>query len=353
MDLVEAPASLPCFLGTLAMRILVVGGAGYIGSHAVRRLLSAGHEVRVFDNLSQGHARAVPDGLLVRGDLDDRASLEAAFASSSFDAVMHFAAWTSVPESVADPARYYRNNLVGSLNLLDAMRAAGVRRIVFSSTAAVYGVPETLPITEDAPTRPINPYGFTKLAIERAMADYASAYGLGFAALRYFNACGAAEDGSIGEDHEPETHLIPIILQVAMGRRPGIKIYGTDYPTPDGTCVRDYIHVEDLAEAHRLVVERLEPGQPLHYNVGTGQGFSVREVIAAARSVTGQAIPVVEEPRRAGDPPVLVASPETLVRDTGWTPTLSTLDAITRTAWLWHTSRTEGFDDRRQARHGS
>ena len=329
------------------MRILVVGGAGYIGSHAVRCLLRAGHDVRVLDNLSQGHAAAVPEGLLVRGDLDGRAALEATLRDLAVDAVMHFAAWTSVPESVADPARYYQNNLVGSLNLLDAMRAAGVRRIVFSSTAAVYGIPDAVPITEDTPTRPINPYGVTKLAIERAMADYSAAYGLGFAALRYFNACGAAEDASIGEDHAPETHLIPIILQVGLGRRERIAIQGTDYPTPDGTCIRDYIHVEDLAEAHRLVLERIEPGSALTYNVGTGTGVSVRQVVEAARRATGHPIPAVEHPRRPGDPPALVASPAALARDLGWVPRYTDIDAIVRTAWRWHSTHPDGYAGRR------
>src|SRR4051794_17762091 len=270
------------------MRILVVGGAGYIGSHAVRRLLRAGHDVHVFDNLDLGHAWAAPEGRLIIGDLADRAALESALRSAGAEAVMHFAAFASVPESVADPSKYYRNNIVGTLNLLDAMRAAGARRIVFSSTAAVYGVPDVVPIPEDAPTRPINPYGATKLAAERALADYAAAYGLGTAALRYFNACGAAEDGSLGEDHEPETHLIPLVLQVALGRRDSIAVFGTDYPTPDGTCVRDYIHVEDLADAHLLALDRIEPGRSLTYNVGTGRGFSVHEVIEAARRVTGR-----------------------------------------------------------------
>jgi len=328
------------------MRILVVGGAGYIGSHAVRCLLRAGHDVRVLDNLSQGHAAAVPEGLLVRGDLADRPALESALRELAVEAVMHFAAWTSVPESVTDPSRYYRNNLVGSLNLLDAMRSAGVRRVVFSSTAAVYGIPEAVPITEASPTRPINPYGFTKLAIEHAMADYAAAYGLGFAALRYFNACGAAADASIGEDHAPETHLIPIILQVAQGRRERITIQGTDYPTPDGTCIRDYIHVEDLADAHRLVIERLEPGQGLIYNIGTGTGVSVRQVVEAARRVTGHPIPAVEHPRRPGDPPALVASPQALTRDLGWSPRYTDIEAIVRTAWRWHSAHPDGYADR-------
>ena len=236
------------------MRILVVGGAGYIGSHTVRHLAKVGHDVWVFDNLSFGHSRAVPQGRLIEGDLSNISALEAALRAHAIDAVMHFAAFTSVPESVTDPARYYRNNVVGALNLLDAMRAAKVGRIVFSSTAAVYGVPDEVPITESSPTRPINPYGVTKLAIERALSDYAAAYGIGTAALRYFNACGAAEDASIGEDHKPETHLIPLILQVALGQRANITLAGIDYPTPDGTCIRDYIHVDDLADAHHRVL---------------------------------------------------------------------------------------------------
>ena len=288
------------------MRILVVGGAGYIGSHAVRRLLAGGHEVCVLDNLAAGHREAVPEGLLTVGDLMDRDGLAAILKAGAFDGVMHFAAHTSVPESVADPAKYYRNNVVGSLNLLDAMRAAGVARIVFSSTAATYGIPAEVPIKESAPKQPINPYGFTKLVIETALADYARAYGLGFAALRYFNACGAAADASIGEDHAPESHLIPLVLQVALGQRESVSIFGTDYPTPDGTCVRDYIHVEDLAEAHALVLEQIRPGAGLTYNLATGTGYSVRQVVEAARRVTGLPIPTVEKPRRDGDPHLAV-----------------------------------------------
>jgi UDP-glucose 4-epimerase len=324
------------------MRILVVGGAGYIGSHAVRSLIEAGHNVRVFDNLVCGHAEAVPRGLLIEGDLYDRPALEASLRAQQTDAVMHFAAFASVPESVADPARYYRNNLIGSLNLLDAMRAVGVPRIVFSSTAAVYGDAAS-PILEDSPKQPINPYGFTKLAIEHALADYARAYGFGFAALRYFNACGAAEDGTIGEDHTPENHLIPVVLQAALGQRENVAIFGTDYPTPDGTCVRDYIHVVDLAEAHVRVLELIEPGRGLFYNVGTGAGVSVRQVVEAARRVTGCPIPTEERPRRAGDPPVLVASPDLLVRDLAWSPRYTDIDAIIRTAWEWHSTHPSGY----------
>ncbi len=325
------------------MRILVVGGAGYIGSHTVRHLAKVGHDVRVFDNLIHGHARAVPAGRLIEGDLADPAALESALRGHAIDAVMHFAAFTSVPESVTEPARYYRNNVVGAINLLDAMRAAGVGRIVFSSTAAVYGVPDEVPITEASPTRPINPYGFTKLAIERALADYASAYGIGTAALRYFNACGAAADASIGEDHKPETHLIPLILQVALGQRADISIAGTDYPTPDGTCVRDYIHVDDLADAHLRVLERIEPGRSFTYNVGTGSGVSVLEVVEAARKVTGHPIPVKEGTRRAGDPPALVASADLARRDLGWSPRHTDITSIVASAWAWHSTHPRGY----------
>jgi UDP-glucose 4-epimerase len=325
------------------MRILIVGGAGYIGSHAVRALLGAGHDVRVFDNLVYGHAEAVPEGLLVRGDLADRDALERALKDQRSEAVMHFAAYASVPESVSDPARYYRNNLIGTLNLLDAMRAAGVGRIVFSSTCAVYGVPGSVPIHEDCPTKPINPYGFTKRAMEVALGDYASAYGLGFTVLRYFNACGAAADGTIGEHHKPETHLIPIALQVALGQRQSISIFGTDYPTPDGTCIRDYIHVDDLADAHIRALLRLELGKGMVYNVGTGKGMSVRQVVEAARRVTGRAIPVLEQPRRAGDPPELVAEGNAIRRDLGWSPRYTEIEAIVETAWKWHSAHPCGY----------
>ena len=320
------------------MPVLIVGGTGYIGSHAVRGLVQAGHDVWVYDNLSQGHAESVPAERLIRGELADRAGLEAALRAHKIDAVMHFAAFASVPESVAEPAKYYQNNLVGTLTLLDAMRAAGVGKIVFSSTAAVYGVPEAVPIPEESPKQPINPYGFTKLAMEHALADYARAYGLGYAVLRYFNACGAAEDATIGEDHTPESHLIPIILQVALGQRENIAVFGDDYPTPDGTCVRDYIHVEDLADAHIRVLDRIEPGRGLTYNVGTGVGVSVREVVAAARRVTGHPIPVIVQPRRPGDPPALVASSRAIQRDLGWSPRYNEIEGIVASAWKWHKS---------------
>ncbi|MBX6313067.1 MAG: UDP-glucose 4-epimerase GalE, partial [Isosphaeraceae bacterium] len=305
-----------------------------------------GHEVWVFDNLDLGHAAAVPGDRLIVGDLADPRALEAALRVEPIDAVMHFAAFASVPESVGDPAKYYRNNVVGTLNLLDAMRATGVKRLVFSSTAAVYGIPETMPIREDAPKEPINPYGFTKLAMERALADYALAYSFGTATLRYFNACGASDQAEIGEDHTPETHLIPLILQVALGHREAISIFGTDYPTPDGTCIRDYIHVDDLADAHIRVLERIEPGKSLVYNVATGQGYSVREVLDAARRVTGHPIPAVERPRRPGDPPVLIASPVAIQRDLGWKPRYVEIEAIIASAWRWHSRHPQGYRDR-------
>ncbi len=324
------------------MRLLIVGGAGYIGSHAVKLLREHGHEVRVFDNLVRGHVQSIPPECLIQGDLSDRNQIETALRDHKIEAVMHFAAFALVPESVSDPALYYHNNVVGSLNLLDAMRAAGVRKLVFSSTCAVYGQVEP-PIREDAPKAPINPYGFTKLVIEQAMLDYAAAYGLGFAALRYFNACGAASDGSIGEDHDPETHLIPLILQVALGQRESISIFGTDYPTPDGSCIRDYIHVEDLAEAHRLALEKIEPGKGLILNLGTGHGYSVREVIEAARRVTGHPIPAQERPRRPGDPPALFADPSAAREALGWSARHTDIEQIVASAWRWHQAHPSGY----------
>src|SRR6516162_4802126 len=281
------------------MRILVTGGAGYIGSHAVRHFLSRGHDVWVYDNLSMGHRAAVPAERLIGGDLTETPRLDQALVAHRIEAVVHFAAFAYVGESVTQPARYYQNNLVNTLNLLDAMRRLGINRVVFSSTCATYGVPEKVPITEDEKQKPINPYGNTKLAVEHALADYAAAYNWGFAALRYFNAAGASPAGDIGEDHKPETHLIPLVIQAVLGQRPHIEIYGTDYPTPDGTCIRDYIHVDDLAEAHLLALENLEPGSEMIYNLGIGKGYSVREVIRAVEEVTGKQVPVRETPRRA------------------------------------------------------
>jgi UDP-glucose-4-epimerase GalE len=327
------------------MKVLVVGGAGYVGSHAVRALQAAGHQAWVFDNLFQGHRGAVPDGKLIEGNLLDRSQIEQALATSGAEAVMHFAALTLVGESCEHPARYYENNVVGSLNLLEAMRSAGVWRIVFSSTAATYGTPESSPICEDAPQRPINPYGFTKLAIEHALESYAAAYGFGFAALRYFNAAGASSSGEIGEDHAPESHLIPIVLQVALGQRPHITIFGDDYPTPDGTCIRDYIHVEDLCDAHVRALERLQPGTMFKLNLGTGSGFSVRQVIDACRKVTGREIPEVIGPRRPGDPPELVADSRRAQQLLEWQPKHTQIEQVVASAWKWHESHPGGYGD--------
>ena len=325
------------------MRILVTGGAGYVGSHCLRHLLNGGHEAVVYDNLFQGHAPAVPAGLLVQGELSDQPKLTALMKDRRIDAVMHFAALALVGESVQKPELYYRNNVLGSFHLLDAMREAGVRKIVFSSTTATYGTPAKMPIAETTPQQPINPYGFSKLVVERMLDDFAAAHGFGFAALRYFNAAGAATDGSIGEDHTPESHLIPIVLQVALGQRPSISIFGDDYPTPDGTCVRDYVHVEDLASAHLAALERLQSGQAIKVNLGTGRGYSVREVIEACRRITGHPIPAVTAPRRAGDPPELIADARLARELLGWTPRYTTIESIVETAWRWHQSHPRGY----------
>ncbi len=325
------------------MNVLVPGGAGYIGSVAAAHLRRHGHEVWVYDDLSRGHPAVVPEGRLVRGGLAERERLEDVLRQQRIDAVMHFAAYALVGESVADPALYYRNNLVGTLSLLDAMRAADVHRLVFSSTCATYGEPPEMPIGEDTPQRPVNPYGFSKLAVERALTDYSRAYGLGFASLRYFNACGASQDGRLGEDHEPETHLIPAALRVALGRSDHLTLHGDDYPTPDGTCIRDYIHVEDLAEAHRLALERLRPGEGLCLNLGTGRGFSVREVVEACRRVTGHPIPARVGPRRPGDPPALVADPSRARQALGWQARWTDLDRIAASAWRWHAAHPSGY----------
>jgi UDP-glucose 4-epimerase len=327
------------------MRILVTGGAGYIGSHAVRLFLSRGHDVRVLDNLSMGHRAAVPPDRLIVADLAEVHRLDQVLVEYRIEAVVHFAAFAFVGESVSNPAKYYQNNLVNTLNLLDSVRRHGVKRFVFSSTCATYGIPEVVPITEEEKQRPISPYGHSKLAVEYALADYAAAYGWGFAALRYFNASGASPDGTIGEDHDPETHLIPLVLQAAAGRRPAIQVFGTDYPTPDGTCIRDYIHVDDLAEAHLLALERLEPGPGLKLNLGMGRGYSVREVIRAAEEVTGRKVPVHEGPRRAGDPPVLVAASDRARHALHWQPRYADLRPIVETAWNWHRAHPNGYDD--------
>ncbi|APW62048.1 UDP-glucose 4-epimerase GalE [Paludisphaera borealis] len=327
------------------MNVLVSGGAGYVGSHAARMLANAGHEVWAYDNLVFGHRGAVAPGRLIEGDLLDRPKLEAALKAHKIDAVMHFAAFAYVGESVTDPGKYYHNNVVGTLSLMDAMRAVGVRRIVFSSTCATYGEPESVPIRESQAQNPINPYGYTKLVIERALADYAKAYKWGYAALRYFNASGASADGDLGEDHDPETHLIPLVLQVALGQREHITIFGDKLPTPDGTCIRDYIHVDDLASAHISALERLEPGTEFKCNLGTGQGTSVKEVVDACRRITGHAIPAVIAGPRAGDPPALVADASLARRELGWTPRFTSIAPIVESAWRWHQKHPNGYGD--------
>ncbi|HJQ82311.1 MAG TPA: UDP-glucose 4-epimerase GalE [Lacipirellulaceae bacterium] len=327
------------------MRVLVTGGAGYVGSHSAKLLAERGHEVTVVDNLAEGHRTAVGKLPLVVADLLDRERITAVIREKRVEAVMHFAAFAYVGVSVTEPAKYYRNNIVGTLALLDAMRAGGVDRIVFSSTCATYGNPQRVPITEDHPQNPISPYGFTKLAIEHALADYAHAYNLGYAALRYFNASGAAADGTIGEDHDPETHLIPLVLQVALGQRQQAEVFGTDYPTPDGTCVRDYIHVDDLATAHLAALEKLKPGDELKLNLGTGEGASVKQVIDRCREVTGHPIPTREGPRRPGDPPELVADPSAAKRVLGWQAKYKDVRTIIETAWRWHSKHPRGYGD--------
>lgn len=328
------------------MKVLVVGGAGYIGSHSAWMLQRGGHEVWVYDNLSEGHRAAVPEGKLIEGDLMDGEKLQQVFAEHKIDAVMHFAASCYVGVSVTDPAPYYQNNIVGTLSLLDAMRASGVDKIVFSSTCATYGIPDVVPITEAEKQAPINPYGFTKLAIEHALADYSHAYGLQYAALRYFNASGASDEHPIGEDHQPETHLIPLVLEVALDQRENIKVFGDDYPTPDGTCIRDYIHVDDLATAHVAALEQLEPGSKLKLNLGTGQGASVKEVIEASRRVTGHPIPAEIVARREGDPPQLVADASLANKTLDWQPKYTDIEEIVASAWKWHQAHPRGYDDR-------
>ena len=328
------------------MHILVTGGAGYIGSHSVRLFLERGHDVWVYDNLCFGHRGAVPAERLIVGDLGELPRLDQVLLEKRIDAVVHFAAFAFVGESVKEPGKYYQNNLVNTLNLMECLRRNGVWRFVFSSTAATYGSPDKVPITEDARQHPINPYGASKLAVERALADYAAAYGWSYAALRYFNAAGDSPDGMIGEDHDPETHLIPLIIQAALGQRPAIEIFGTDYPTPDGTCIRDYIHVDDLADSHLLVLERLQQGRGNCYNLGIGRGYSVREVIRTVEEVAGKKVNVKEGPRRPGDPPVLVASSEKIQRELGWRPRYTELRAIVETAWSWHRTHPRGYGDR-------
>lgn len=328
------------------MAILVTGGAGYIGSHTALALLEQNRETVIIDSLYQGHKAAIHGGVFYKGDLRDEALLDRIFTEHQIEGVIHFAANSLVGESMKDPGKYYNNNVYGTLCLLEAMVKHGVRAIVFSSTAAVYGEPETVPIKETAPTNPTNAYGETKLAMERMIHWFESAHGLKYVSLRYFNAAGAHPSGKIGEDHDPETHLIPLILQVALGKRESISIFGGDYPTPDGTCIRDYIHVCDLADAHLLAVDHLiQGGDSGIYNLGNGKGFSVKEVIEIAREVTGHPIPAKMEPRRAGDPAVLVASSDKCKSELGWKPVRTDLKTIIQDAWNWHQNHPDGFND--------
>jgi UDP-glucose 4-epimerase len=330
------------------MNILVVGGAGYIGSHCIRQLIAAGHRPVVLDNLVYGHRAAVPPGAaFYEADLGDEAAVGRVLATEKIDLVMHFGAFCYVGESVTDPLKYYFNNSVAALHLLRAMLAAGVKKFVFSSTCATYGVPAKLPITEDLPQAPINPYGQTKLDVENALKALALAHGLSFAAFRYFNAAGASEDGSIGEDHDPETHLIPLAIDAAAGRRPPLQLFGTDYPTPDGTCLRDYVHVDDLSRAHIAVFPKLEKsGAQFFYNLGTGRPSSNREVIRAVEKITGKKVPVIEAPRRAGDPPALYADSTKAQRELDWKIKFPDIESIVATAWNWHERHPKGYADR-------
>lgn len=323
------------------MKILVVGGAGYIGSICAELLLDEEHEVGIFDNLSEGHRGAVDSRAeFFEGDLGDQAKIRSIIAQSKPDAVMHFAASALVSESMRDPSKYFRNNIANGLNLLDAMIASGVQRLIFSSTCAIFGPPERLPIDETLPPRPINPYGESKLIFEKILRWYDQIHDLKFVSLRYFNAAGAS--ANFGEDHRIETHLIPNVLKVALGQKPHVEIYGTDYETPDGTCIRDYIHIVDLARAHILA---LESPKSEFYNLGTGGGSSVREVIDAARKVTGRKIDIAEKPRRPGDPPRLIASSEKIKRELDWRPEFQSLEAIIESAWKWHEKFPDGYRD--------
>jgi UDP-glucose 4-epimerase len=323
------------------MKIFVTGGAGYIGSICVEQLIDLGHEVTVFDNLTEGHRKAIdPRARLIVGELGNLTSICEAMASAKPEAVMHFAAHALVGESMTNPSKYFRNNVCGGLNLLDAMVANGVKRFVFSSTCATFGPPERVPIDETLPQKPINPYGESKLIFEKILRWYDEIHGLRFVSLRYFNAAGAT--GKYGEDHRCETHLIPNVLKVALGQKEQVEIYGTDYPTPDGTCIRDYIHIVDLAQAHTLA---LGAEASAFYNLGTGGGTSVREVVAACEKVTGKKIPVVEKPRRPGDPPKLIAASDKIQRELGWKPKFQDIEKIVESAWSWHIKHPHGYQD--------
>ncbi len=326
------------------MGILVTGGAGYIGSHCVAALVERGEDVVVADNLSKGHKDALKGGKFYEGSVADRPFLDRIFTENRIEAVIHFAAFSLVGESMKIPEAYFRNNVGGALTLMEAMIAYQVPYLVFSSTAATYGEPEYTPINETHPKNPSNPYGESKLIVEKMLRWCGGAHGLKYCALRYFNVAGARSDGSLGEDHRPESHLIPLVLEAARGKRPALSLYGTDYPTPDGTCIRDYIHVEDLVDAHFLALDYLKAGNPsAAFNLGNGKGFSNREIIEAARRVTRAPIPVVEEDRRPGDPAVLVASSKKAMEILGWKPKYTRLDDIIASAWNWHTAHPDGY----------
>ena len=328
-------------LACRAMKVFVTGGAGYIGSICVEQLLDAGHDVVVFDNLSEGHRSAVDErAMFIEGCLSDRETILNAVGSNQPEAIMHFAANALVGESMANPSKYFRNNVANGINLLEAAVEGGVRKFVFSSTCATFGVPETMPMTEALPQNPINPYGESKLIFEKLLRWYQELHGLKFVALRYFNAAGASE--KFGEHHRIETHLIPNVLKVALGQTKECKIFGTDYPTPDGTCIRDYIHIIDLAQAHMLA---MEPGKNGYYNLGNGEGYSVRQVIETCERVSGKPIPAIEEPRRPGDPPRLVAGAQKAIDELGWKPQFASLDQIVESAWRWHQANPNGYPD--------
>jgi UDP-arabinose 4-epimerase len=327
----------------MSSSVLVTGGAGYIGSHTAKELAGAGYRVIVYDNLSRGHRWAVKWGPLEQGDLHDRERLERVLADNNIEAVLHFAGLIAVGESMQFPEIYFHNNVGGTLILLDAMRARGVKKIVFSSTAGIYGIPEVVPIQETAPTAPVSPYGDSKLMVEKILAWEGICHGLSWTALRYFNAAGCDAEGETGEDHAPETHLIPCLLEAAQGLRDACPLFGFDYPTPDGTCIRDYVHVTDLARAHVQALQYLESGGGgAAFNLGTGSGFSVQEILAAAERTIGRPVPVIREPRRPGDAPALVAAPGRARQVLGWTPTHSSLDNILETAWRWQRHKTAG-----------
>jgi len=322
------------------MNVLVIGGAGYIGSHMVKRLLEAGHSPIILDNLSNGHEELLPGGKLIKGNINDAALLDVVFLSHKIDAVMHFASFIEVGESVTDPLKYYQNNVSATITLLHCMIRHDVRQFIFSSSAAVYGKPLYTPIDENHQCNPLNPYGRTKLCVEKILNDCDRAYGLRYMSLRYFNAAGADPSGVIGELHNPESHLIPLILYAALGKRKDIKIFGSDYETPDGTCLRDYIHINDLASAHLLALQRLmDGGKSSIYNLGNSKGYSVREVINLAESVSGKKINVTESARRAGDPAILIADSRKVRNELGWTPVYEDLSQIIETAWNWHKNR--------------